>query len=66
MDENYFTIKDIKLSVSKCCVDMLVYAMNHIDWSEYDADDFGGEGVGAACGHLDDIECQLIESFEEL
>lgn len=64
MDENYFTIKDIKLSVSKCCVDMLVYAMNHIDWSEYDADDFGGESGWAACVHLDDIEGQLLEQFE--
>ena len=39
-----------------------MYAIYHIDWSEYDDEDFGGEGIEAACIHLYDIEHQLEDA----
>ena len=64
--EDYFGAKDIRLSLSKCDVDILLYAFYHINWSEYNAKDFEGEDSSAACIHLDDIENQLISEFEKI
>lgn len=62
MEENYFVPRDITLSLCQCDIDILLYAINNVDWSDYDEDDYEGEGVDAACIHLDDIECQLEEA----
>ena len=59
MNKKYFEAKDICLRLSLCDIDMINYAFNHIDWSEYDPDNFGGEGIDACGIHLDDIEQQL-------
>lgn len=64
--EDYFDAKDIKLSLSKCDADILLYAFYHINWYDYDAEKFGGEDSSAACIHLDDIESQLISEFERI
>lgn len=60
-EKEYFKPREVKLELCQCDVDILLYVMNHIDWSEHVADDYGGEGVDAACIHLDDIENLLIE-----
>lgn len=62
--KNYFKPKEVKLSLCKCDIDILLYAIYHVDWSEYDAEDFGGEDEMSAIIHLDDIENQLIDSQE--
>ena len=64
--EDYFGAKDIRLSLSKCDLDILLYAFYHIDWSEYDAEDFEGEDSSCACCHLDDIEYQLNCAFDRV
>lgn len=64
--EDYFGAKDIRLSLSKCDVDILLYAFYHINWYDYDASKFGGEDKDCACVHLDDIESKLISEFERI
>lgn len=64
--EDYFEAKDIRLSLSKCDLDILLYAFYHINWYDYDAEKFGGEDKDCACVHLDDIESQLISEFERI
>ena len=43
---------------------ILIYAINHIDWTEYDPDEHDGESIGAACEHLNDIEYRICEEFD--
>lgn len=43
---------------------ILIYAINHIDWTEYNPEEYDGEGIGAACEHLNDIEYQICEEFD--
>lgn len=62
MKKNYFKPNEVKLDLCKCDIDILLYAIYHVDWSEYDAKDFGGEDVMSAAIHLDDIESQLSEN----
>lgn len=64
--KDYFKTKDIRLRLSECDLDILMYAFYNIDWSGYDADDFGGEGDSAACVHLDEIEYQLNSEWERV
>lgn len=60
MNEEYFIAnKKIELYLSQSDIDILVYAINHINWNEYDDKNFGGEGIDAACCHLDDFENQI-------
>lgn len=57
MNEEYFIAnKKIELLLSQSDIDILVYAINHINWNEYDDKNFGGEGIDAACCHLDEFE----------
>ena len=42
---------------------ILFYAINHVNWTEYNPEEHDGESIGAACIHLDDIETQLCEEF---
>ena len=57
MNEDYFIAnKKIELLLSQSDIDILVYAINHINWNEYDDKNFGGEGIDAACCHLDEFE----------
>ena len=65
MKNDYFKPRDIIMSLCQCDIDIFMYAIYHVDWSEYDDEDFGGEGIEAACIHLDDIECQLEEAKED-
>lgn len=53
--------KKIELLLSQSDIDILVYAINHINWNEYDEANFGGEGIEAACCHLDDFENQITD-----
>jgi len=66
MEENkdYFTWKNVTFELSPCDADILLYAINHIDWSEYDEEDFGGESVDAACEHLCWFEDTLNKEFD--
>lgn len=57
--KDYFKTEKKELLLSQSDIDILVYAINHVDWSEYDADEFGGEGIEAAAMHLDDLEMEL-------
>ena len=60
MDKDYFKYKECNLILSQCDIDMINYALNHTDWSEYDPDVFGGEGAEAAANiHFADILEQL-------
>jgi hypothetical protein len=59
MGKDYFRWRNCNMQLSQCDVDMIVYAFNHIDWSEYNDKNFGGEGIDACGIHLDDIEQQL-------
>lgn len=63
MKENYFKPKQITLDLCQCDADMLIYAINNVDWSAYNPDNFGGEGVEAACVYFNDIENQLSDYF---
>ena len=60
-NNNYFYAKDVNIRtrLSQCDVDILLYAINHVDWSEYNAEDYGGESDLAACEHLDDFEYMI-------
>lgn len=55
MEENYFTAVEHKVYVSPCDIDMLRWALNNVDWSTYDSEDFGDESECAAGEHLDFI-----------
>ena len=61
MEDNidYFGAKDYRIQLSQCDIDMLRFALNHIDWTYYDNDDFCGESADAAGIHFDDILTQL-------
>lgn len=59
-EERLFQSRKKELLLSQSDIDILVYAINHVDWSEYDADEFGGEGIEAAAMHLDDLEMELL------
>ena len=50
MEDNidYFGTKDYRIQLSQCDIDMLRFALNHIDWTYYDSDDFCGESADAA------------------
>lgn len=63
--KDYFKPKKIELELSQCDVDILLYAMYNIDWSNYNYRKFGGEGIAAACSHLDDVENQLSDYFDD-
>lgn len=59
MKKDYFKPKEWKLMLSPQDIDIIKYAINHVDWSEYNAKDFGDEGIEAAAMHLDDLEMEL-------
>ena len=57
---DYFKSKDVTLNLSECDKDMIGYALNHTDWSEYNPEDFGGEDAEVAANiHFVDIMEQL-------
>lgn len=64
MKNDYFETKFLTVACSQADIDILKYAMSHVDWSDYDADDFGGESIDAACKHLKEIEWQLEEQYD--
>ncbi len=66
MKDDYFTAREIRLTLSKADLDILMYAFYNVDWSGYDEQDFGGEDSSCACIHLDDIEYQLNSEFERV
>lgn len=43
--KNYFKPKQVTLDLCQCDYDILMYAIYHVDWSEYEDENFGGEGV---------------------
>ncbi len=57
--EDYHKPQKVELWLSQSDIDIITYAINHINWDEYDANDYDGEDIGAACIHLDDIEDQI-------
>ena len=62
MNEEYFLAnKKIELLLSQSDIDILVYAINHINWNEYDDKNFGGESIDAACRHLDEFESLITD-----
>ena len=65
MNEEYFIAnKKIELLLSQSDIDILVYAINHINWNEYDDKNFGGEGIDAACCHLDEFEGLITDETD--
>lgn len=64
--EKYFSWKNVTFELSPCDADILLYAINHIDWSQYDEEYFGGEDSGAAGEHLCWFENTLNEAFDNL
>ena len=65
MNEEYFIAnKKITLYLSQSDIDILVYAINHINWNEYDEANFGGEGIDAACCHLDEFENLITDETD--
>ena len=65
MNENYFEPREVTLSLCQCDIDILAYVFNNVDWSNYNAENFGGEDANAASIHLADIEEQLGIEEEE-
>ena len=63
MKDKYFKPKEVKLSLSESDFDILMYAFNNVDWSDYRTEDFNGESTEAAMVHLCDTEDQLREFF---
>ena len=60
MGEDYFKPEPTTLYLSECERDMLAYALNHVDFSEYNAEDYGGESADVAANiHFNDILQQL-------
>ena len=56
----YFKPKSVALELSQCDLDMIGYALNHTDWSEYNPEEFGGEDAEVAANiHFVDIMEQL-------
>ena len=43
---------------------ILFYAINHVNWNEYNPEEYDGEGIEAAGEHLNDIEYQICEEFD--
>ena len=64
-NENYHKKQTVELWLSQSDIDILIYAINHINWDEYDADDYDGESDLSAISHLDDFENQITEYLEE-
>ena len=65
MNEEYFIANKKKtLYLSQSDIDILVYAINHINWNEYDYKNFGGEGIDAACCHLDEFEGLITDETD--
>lgn len=65
MNEEYFIANKKKtLYLSQSDIDILVYAINHINWNEYDDKNFGGEGIDAACCHLDEFESLITDETD--
>ena len=62
--EKYFAPERTTLYLCECDKDMLQYALNHVDWSEYSDEDFGGEGVMACGEHFRDILNQIDRDIE--
>ena len=65
-NEDYFTPKKVTFILSPSDADILLYAINHIDWSQYDEEYFGGEDSDAAGVHLCYFEGDLNNAFENL
>lgn len=60
MNKDYFKPEPTTLYLCECEKDMLAYALNHVDWSEYNAEDYGGESADVAANiHFNDILQQL-------
>jgi len=58
--KDYFKPKSETLELAQCDLDMIGYALNHTDWSEYNPEDFGGEDAEVAANiHFVDIMEQL-------
>lgn len=43
---------------------ILFYAINHVNWNEYNPEEYDGESTEAACEHLNNIEYQICEEFD--
>ena len=59
INDDYLGAKDYRIQLSQCDIDLLRFALNHVDWTYFDSDDFGGESADAAGIHFDDILTQL-------
>ena len=64
MENDYFETKFLTVACSQADIDMLKYAMSHVDWSDYYEDEFGGESTTAAFKHLEDIVWQLEDQYD--
>jgi len=63
-NKNYHKPQKVELWLSQSDIDIIVYAINHIAWDDYNADDYDGESEWAAISHLDDFESQISEYLE--
>jgi len=45
-NENYFKSQKVELWLSQSDIDIIKYAINHIAWEDYNADDYDGEDNG--------------------
>ena len=64
-NENYHKKQNVELWLSQSDIDILIYAINHIKWDDYEADDYDSESELSAISHLDDFESQITEYLEE-
>mgnify|MGYP003292978703 CR=1 FL=1 len=64
-NENYHKTQKVELWLSQSDIDILIYAINNVNWNDYDADDYDGESDWAAGLHLEDFENQITEYLEE-
>ncbi len=67
MTEDYFKPKSVTLELCDCDIDLIAYALNHTDWSEYSSEDFGGEDADVAANiHFADILSQLGKKLKRI
>ena len=60
MNKDYFKLERITLELSECDKDMIQYALNNVDWDDYNDEDYGGESADVAANiHFNDILQQL-------
>lgn len=61
---DYLSIQAIELYLTKYDVDILNYALHHVDWTDYREEDYMGADTKSSCSQLEKIELQINDQFD--